>query len=373
MIKTNRIFGLDLLRALAISLVLLSHCTFLLFPQSDTLLLNSIRAMGAIGVDLFFVLSGYLIGGILLKVINNEQNLKWSRLFKFWKRPWLRTLPNYFLILVLNVVVALIIGLPLPENTILYGFFLQNFSWGHPDFFTEAWSLSIEEFAYIVLPFALFLASISFKKKSGKKVFFITTIGVIALLTIFKIQYLLHTEITDYHQWSSSFRKVVIYRMDSIYYGFLAVYCVKSFSNFIRNHKYRLFVVGLLVFLVLHACMYGFALVPETHLWFYTLIYLQVIGVSLLLLFPYIIALKGTAGLNPVIEFISTRSYALYLVNYSLILLHMQQWIATEGWGLWLKIGMVTLFMLMTFTVSNAVYLYFEKPILRYRDQKFPR
>ncbi len=65
--ELKRNFGLDLLRAIAISLVLISHCTYLLFPENESLLITFVRTLGAIGVDLFFVLSGYLIGGILLK------------------------------------------------------------------------------------------------------------------------------------------------------------------------------------------------------------------------------------------------------------------------------------------------------------------
>ena len=152
----SRLLGLDFLRAIAISLVLISHCTFLLFPDTTTQFIDLIRIMGAIGVDLFFVLSGYLIGGILIKFWD-EDIPKWTTLFKFWKRRWLRTLPNYFLILILNVLIAFIIGLSLPKSVLLYTLFLQNFVVDHPDFFTEAWSLSVEEFAYLLLPFILFL------------------------------------------------------------------------------------------------------------------------------------------------------------------------------------------------------------------------
>ena len=64
--QKSRIVGLDLLRAIAIILVISSHSTYLLFPTSKNLLLSIIRGFGAIGVDLFFVLSGFLIGTIML-------------------------------------------------------------------------------------------------------------------------------------------------------------------------------------------------------------------------------------------------------------------------------------------------------------------
>ena len=91
----NRVFGLDFLRAIAISLVLISHISLLLFPTSDNFFLKIIRIFGAVGVDLFFVLSGFLIGGILLKHIDlNKTNFK--DLLIFWKWRWFRTVvsPN---------------------------------------------------------------------------------------------------------------------------------------------------------------------------------------------------------------------------------------------------------------------------------------
>ena len=64
----ERNFGLDLLRTIAITLVILSHCTFL-FQGPPNVFSLVLRNMGVVGVDLFFVLSGYLIGGLLLKEI----------------------------------------------------------------------------------------------------------------------------------------------------------------------------------------------------------------------------------------------------------------------------------------------------------------
>ena len=135
--KVSRLFGLDLIRAIAISLVVLSHCTFLLCPGKTAMFLDVVRLFGAVGVDLFFVLSGYLIGGLLLKQIASR-NTNFKDLFTFWKRRWLRTLPNYALVLILNSLLLLVLGKEIVNNVYLYVPFLQNFSTQHPDFFTEA-------------------------------------------------------------------------------------------------------------------------------------------------------------------------------------------------------------------------------------------
>ncbi|MFA5298283.1 MAG: acyltransferase [Lutibacter sp.] len=168
--RINRVFGLDLIRSIAIGLVVMSHATLLVFPNSKNPIFIGIRILGAIGVDLFFVLSGFLIGGILLRHIE-LQKTRFEDLFSFWKRRWFRTLPNYFLVLFLNVLIFLFLGDNLPKSILLYIPFLQNFSTPHPDFFTEAWSLSIEEYAYLLLPFLLFFSFKFFKTAIMKNYF----------------------------------------------------------------------------------------------------------------------------------------------------------------------------------------------------------
>ena len=61
---------------------------------------------GIDGVDLFFVLSGYLIVGILLKYAAMRDVPFRKRALDFWQRRWLRTLPNYYLFLFINIVLV---------------------------------------------------------------------------------------------------------------------------------------------------------------------------------------------------------------------------------------------------------------------------
>lgn len=368
----SRIFGLDCLRAIAISLVIISHCTFLVFPNMVNTVLTFIRLMGAVGVDLFFVLSGYLIGGILLKMMTSG-GTNWSYFKRFWKRRWFRTLPNYFLILGINILLALVIGAELPKSIALYGLFLQNFSSGHPDFFTEAWSLSVEEYAYLLLPFLLYLGCVLSKTKNRTRLFGLITIATILFLTFLKIYFALYADVTSYKYWSLGFRKVVIYRIDSIYLGFLLIYLITIFPDVFKRYKNLLFAAGLLLFLLLHLMVYIFNILPEGNIWFYTLIYLQVIIVSLALLFPYFIELKADRWINKLIVFVSTRSYAIYLVNYSIVLLHLQMVLNIEDFSFLGKLGLVFIFLGITVLLSNLMFVYFEAPILKYRNRKFPR
>jgi len=289
--KINRVFGLDLIRSIAIGLVVMSHATLLVFPNSKNPIFTGIRILGAIGVDLFFVLSGFLIGGILLRHIDLQKTSA-DDLYGFWKRRWFRTLPNYFLVLFLNVLIFLFLGNNLPKSILLYIPFLQNFSTSHPDFFTEAWSLSIEEYAYLLLPFLLFFSFKFFKNSNKEKLFLWIILVTIFCLTFFKILYYFSAEINSYNDWSTSFRKVVIYRIDSIYTGFLAVYLVRKYSKIMEKFKLHLLFTGLLIFILIHVIIYSFNLVPQSSPGFYVFIYLQTIIFSLALLFPYFSALN---------------------------------------------------------------------------------
>ena len=191
---SKRIFGLDIVRAMAISLVVISHISFLVYPNSLSEGITAIRGMGAIGVDIFFVLSGFLIGGILLNNLENKKRT-FNFLFNFWKRRWLRTLPNYFVVLILNIILIVILTGGLSINVGNYILFLQNMWSPHPDFFTEAWSLSVEEYAYLLLPAVIYLLINLFKPKSTSNAFLFTTILVIGILLVPKYYFYLTAEI----------------------------------------------------------------------------------------------------------------------------------------------------------------------------------
>ena len=74
--NNSRVYGLDVLRAIAIILVVLSHSKPFIFsfvPEEYKIFLMH---LGLFGVEIFFVLSGFLIGSILLKIILHEDVTK---------------------------------------------------------------------------------------------------------------------------------------------------------------------------------------------------------------------------------------------------------------------------------------------------------
>ncbi len=71
----NRVSGLDLLRAVAITSVVLFHY------RPATIILAPFKYFGWMGVDLFFVLSGYLIGGQLLGLYQKERSISLKKFY----------------------------------------------------------------------------------------------------------------------------------------------------------------------------------------------------------------------------------------------------------------------------------------------------
>lgn len=366
-----RIFGLDFLRALAIILVVVSHTTYLLNLNPDSSIVKMVRVLGAIGVDLFFVLSGFLIGGIILKHIKSGKT-SFSDLFHFWKRRWFRTLPNYFLVLFLNIIVFLLIYNRFEESLISYFFFIQNFTDAHPDFFTEAWSLSVEEYAYLFLPFLIYLSFYIFNKGKEQLFLWITLISIVILFLI-KIRFFYSVQVQTYKDWSHLFRKVVLYRIDAIYIGFVIVYFIRKFPKLLNRYKMIFLLLGVFIFVLTHILILVFNLLPETHLGFYVFGYLQLVVISLGLLFPVFYQLNYKGIFSKSITFISVHSYAIYLVNYSLILLPIQKYFDVDLMNNFEKTIVLLVFLGATIIVSRLIYRYFEHPILSYRDKKYRR
>jgi len=219
----NRVFGLDLLRAAAILFVVYGHGAFTLAALLPKTLVQ-LPLMD--GVSIFFVLSGYLIGGIILKIYERfpaDAGLVW----RFWLRRWFRTLPNYFLILVVLVVYHVAFEDLSFAAVWRYFFFLQNFASNHPAFFPEAWSLSIEEWFYIFLPVSLLILV-----RAGLRVptalLSLIAITIIASLA-FRYGRLLELEANDHplgklRVWDGIFRKQVVMRLDSLMYGVFGAY-----------------------------------------------------------------------------------------------------------------------------------------------------
>ncbi len=136
-------------------------------------------------------------------------------------RRWFRTISK--LLLVLIIVIVLNRWLPVFPVAGLwkYFIFLQNFASPHPAFFPEAWSLTVEEWFYLLVPVPLFL-SLRFKAIPRAKAISVWIAAVIVAVTLLRLYRAHHYGYANYVDWDEHLRKQVITRLDSLMFGVLA-------------------------------------------------------------------------------------------------------------------------------------------------------
>lgn len=146
---------IDFLRGIAVILVIFRH-----FPSVDVL-----REMGWIGVDLFFVLSGFLVSGLLFKEYQESKSIDGIR---FLIRRGFKIYPVFYSFILFTIAWKLASGISI-QRTQLMGelFFLQNYI---GSFWNHTWSLAVEEHFYFFLTFIVYLTS-KFKKTESSKLY----------------------------------------------------------------------------------------------------------------------------------------------------------------------------------------------------------
>ena len=143
--------GLDLLRAVAIVVVVLYHTGIFGFA-----LPSEIHRFGWVGVDLFFVLSGYLIGGQLIAQLRRRGRIRFGR---FYARRGLRILPAYLVVLAIYFSLPVLREFPSISPLWKFLFSVQNIGLRGGTAFSHAWSLAIEDQFYLLLPITLLALS----------------------------------------------------------------------------------------------------------------------------------------------------------------------------------------------------------------------
>lgn len=365
----TRKFGLDILRCIAILCVVVEHGGN--FLPENLKKINDLFVFD--GVSLFFVLSGFLIGGILIKLLEKNQVIDRKLLVDFWIRRWFRTLPNYFLVLIILIILQVLFHstshFDTPTRTIYKWFiFSQNLITPHPWFFPEAWSLCIEEWFYLLIPFLIFTLII-YSGRTVKQAVLFAAVFILISITVFRYFRYENIQIYTYKDWDINFRKQVFTRLDSLMYGLIGAYLHFYFKHIWVKWKNQLLVLGIVIFILvkyilseffatgsLYNCVFSFSLT----------------SLATLCLLPYLSEVKPSKGrIYRGITYISLISYSMYLLNYSLI----QVWIVDrlEWESIISSAGLITvikylLFWFLVISLSALLYKYFEIPMTKLRD-----
>ena len=358
--ESQRVFGLDFLRAWAILFVLIAH-THLAAGSTQG---KFAGMLGFYGVELFFVLSGFLIGGILMKSVTLESDFQ--TLSGFWIRRWFRTLPNYFLFLILCLLLYPALqaysGFISTEHWPRYFVFLQNFASANPEFFPESWSLAIEEWFYLLFP-PVFLMLCKKTKAPDRSFIFTALIFLFgSLLMRFKPAF------DAAAQFDADVRKVVIYRLDSLMFGVIAAFIAERCPAVWKKYGRPALGTGLTLFVLFFVFLYIFE--PYQKAWAKILVF-PVVSLSFAFLLPFFSEWKKTelpfAGL---FHKIALWSYSLYLCHFLVALIFralsgqgkIQVFIASD-WAF------RAVYWACCFAVAAIVYTCYERPLMNLREK----
>ena len=317
---------------------------------------------GWVGVDLFFVLSGFLVSGLLFTDYKKNNSLSIKR---FYIRRGFKIYPAFYFFLFTTLIVWLIFN-PLAMSKIKVFaelVFLQNYLgslWWH------TWSLAIEEHFYFLLPVVLLLV-LKYKKSAGDPFGFIVplTISVCVLLLILRFAN------GYYYAWNPpNFFTPTHLRIDSLLFGVLISYFYhfhrNGFEKFAQKHKSLLFIAGLCLFIP--PFVFELDNTPFIYTIGFALLYL---GSGALLCAALASTILNSSALN-VFGYIGSHSYSIYLWHAPVI-----QWgvsiVCKKLFGSMMSCSMaIFLSVLLSFVVGIVAAKIIEMPFLKIRDKLFP-
>ena len=357
----DRNFGLDLIRCLAILMVLADHSLLAFYNLPP---FKAITAyLGILGVDLFFVLSGFLIGTILIKIHNKDSVTTFKSVKSFWIRRWFRTLPNYFFIFAVYLIFFKAYSLYIPYHKLaLYVVFLQTCFTRNQWFYGVAWSLSIEEWFYLLFPLGLILFQRLLKNNKQK-----VMVAVIAGFLISCLLLRIFVALRLHSEWDEGIRKQMPLRLDSIAVGVLAAWIKFYYKQIWESYKNAIALAGSILFFVLTGVLYYTFLKAGAVYgnFFINTFYFTLMSIALAMFLPFAYSLQLTnfKYLKYFVTYVSILSYSIYLIHpiFSYLVQYYFQ-------GKLSPPIMVVMLWVLTFAASHLVYNLFEKRVTMLRD-----
>ena len=361
----ERQFGLDVMRATAALVVVLAHGMIYAAATIPALVLPGV-ILATVGVEIFFVLSGFLIAPGLFAVTEGRMTAS-----RFWLRRAWRTLPSYYIFLAINLlIVAWFAHDRVPH--ISYGFFSQSLITPPTSvFFAESWSLAVEEWFYLSAAVAALL-SFRFGGKTGAQ-FRLWLWLLVVLSPVMRAAWC----VMQGYPWDSGLRKLTLFRLDAIAIGVLMAARVRDGISLAVARRYIVWGVALCalaiayIAYVVSASRYlaptaGFAAA------FSGALALSAIGVGTALLLPAASMLQRPQQAKLIaggVSHIALWSYALYLCHFPLLLLFDQFFPglrAREPLSLLLGMG---LWWVAVFAFAAIFYTQVERRFLALRDR----
>jgi peptidoglycan/LPS O-acetylase OafA/YrhL len=379
--RKNRIQSLDIIRGIAILMVIIHHSGFEMIPNQPEidgatgLVFWSLKNLGWSGVDLFFVLSGFLIGGLLFSEIERTGTLSCSR---FWMRRGFKIWPSYFALLFVLAVAEETRWIDLGSMThgirdmFVHGLFLQNYldqSVNGP-----TWSLAVEEHFYLLLPVILITLHLGTRHKS---------IQVIRYHSFFALALIGGLSLRIYHVLNQGGPHIddfmlTHFRFDSLILGVALQYYRRRHSDMFeavaRKYWWLLLPTGFV--LLLPTLFYS-----RDEAFMFTIGFTGLsLGYAILLWLALTFGFgEGRVGrlLEPV-AVVGRWSYNIYLWHYFAPLLIPGYWFLQTTIGesntpvLPILVAQIVLYSALSIAIGALMTKLVENPMLKLRDKWFP-
>ena len=336
---------IDLLRFLAAITVSITHLTSQIKGPS----LN-FEIISSMAVEIFFIISGFVLAPQIINLVKNKSFYNYKI---FLIRRWYRTIPLYILSLLLT---SIILGKLFSIDFLKYLLFIQNllFLSISNEYFSIAWSLSVEEWFYIIFPLFLILILRNFSHDKNNYIV-IGSIVFITIITICRIYF------SDLEQWGSNVRRIVIFRLDAIVYGFLLfIFINKMHKNL--NNIYLL----ILSFIVLTIICFSVFHLNVSKNFYYLKIFSHYLiamwGSILLILFFNLDKIFKSRLIYKINLFLGKISYSIYLFHLIIIyIIGLNKNLSFFAYFI--------IFIIVQIGVSTLLYYFFEEPILNSRPK----
>ena len=360
----GRLVSLDILRAVAVLLVIGRHMDP---PRADSAAVQTVLVGwlqgGWIGVDLFFVLSGFLISGLLFREYSERGNL---RIGRFLVRRGLKIYPPFYALLLYTLVVGYLRGMGFPPMRPFMGelLYLQNYLGG---LWNHTWSLAVEEHFYLLFPLLL-LGLLKFTKEGEPAFKGLPGIAVLVLATCLLLRLLTAAWNPGYTHLGQLFPTHL--RIDGLMFGVLISWGYHLHPERFRARARKIGEVRLL--------LYGLVLLLPNFLFTLGRVeYIHTLGLTANLVGSGAILVAGLlweerkARRRGVLAYVGYYSYSIYLWHMP-VAVHLMPWLGVPAV---LPRGSVAAFVLYAATSCVAGVLMaklIEFPVLRLRDRLFP-
>ncbi len=369
--------SLDVLRGLAIVMVLFNHLEPFTVPMLPALsgpagyVYWHVKSIGWTGVDMFFVLSGFLISGLLFKELEQTGRLHLPR---FWVRRAFKILPSYWLLLAVLAFTGATHWLAagsaasLARSLAEHLLFAQNYLAHNPN--GPTWSLAVEEHFYLLMPLLLWWLWPARQPRDSRawRPLFTAFVVILAGIPLLRLAAAFHgLQVEDFRRTH--------FRLDGLTYGVLAQFLCRyhrSALEPLRRHP----AVALGASLALVSCGFFFGQGhPGMFIGGFTLLS---IGYTVLLLTLY---LNGCGRWEKTVvvraaSHVGRWSYNIFLWNFFLWALPLpgyrpaQAWVAAHvAWAPGQLAAHFVVFALFAIALGAALTELFETPALNLRDR----